>query len=45
MKLEEKQPRGKPKTRWIDQIRNYIEIGGENWEEIHENGKWKNRDS
>ena len=43
-KMERKQPRGKPKTRWIDQIRKDIEMRGENWEEIQENRNWENRD-
>ena len=29
----------------MDQIRKDIEMRGENWEEIQENRKWKNRDS
>ena len=32
-KMEEKQPRGRPRTRWLDQIRKDIELRGENWEE------------
>ena len=30
-------PRGRPRTRWIDQIRDDIENRGENWEGIQEN--------
>ena len=33
-KLEGKQPRGRPRNRWIDQVRKDIEMRGENWEEI-----------
>ena len=35
-------PRGRPRIRWIDQIRKDIEMRMENWEEILENRKWKN---
>ena len=44
-KMEEKQPRGRPRTRWIDQIRKDIEKRRENWEVIQENRKWENRDN
>ena len=43
-KMEGKPPRGRPRTRWIDQIRKDVEMRGENWEEILENRKWENRD-
>ena len=33
-KMEGKSPRGKPRTRWINQIIKAIEMRGENWEEI-----------
>ena len=36
-KMERKRPRGRPRTRWIDQIRKNIEMIGENWKEIQEN--------
>jgi hypothetical protein len=31
--MEGELPRGRHKTRWIDQIRKDIEMRGENWEE------------
>ena len=34
-----KRPRGRPRTRWIDQIRKDIEMRRENWEEIQELGE------
>ena len=37
--------RGKPRTGFIEQIRNDVEMKGENWEEIQENRKWENKDS
>jgi hypothetical protein len=40
IKMEITRPRGRPITRWIDQIRKRRE----NWEETQENRKWKNRD-
>ena len=43
-KMEGKLPRGKPQTRWTDEIRKYIQMRGENWEEIQENRKLENRD-
>ena len=43
-KMEGKRPRGRYRTRWIDQIRKDIEIRGENWEQIQENRKWENKD-
>jgi hypothetical protein len=43
--VEGKRSRGRPRTRWIDQIRKDIEMRGENWEAIQENRKWENRDS
>ena len=30
IKMEGKRPRGRPRTRWIDQIRTDIEMRGEN---------------
>ena len=36
-KIEGKQSRGRPRTRWIDQIRKDLEIRGENWKETQEN--------
>ena len=43
--MVEKRPRGRPITRWIDQIRKDIEMRGGKWEGIQENSKWENRDS
>ena len=43
--MEGKQPRGRIRTRWIDQIRKDIEKRRENWEVIQENRKWENRDN
>ena len=43
-KIEEKRYGIRARTRWIDQIRKDIEIGGENWKEVQENRKWENRD-
>ena len=37
--MEGKQPRGKPETRWMDQIRKGVEMKRENWTEIQENRK------
>ena len=34
-----KETRGRPKPRWIDQIRKDTEMRGENWEETQENRK------
>ena len=42
--MEGKQPTGRPRSRWRDQIRKDIEMRGENWEEKQENRKWENRD-
>ena len=42
IKMESKQPRGRPRCRWIDQIR--IEMREGKWEEIQENNKRDNRD-
>jgi hypothetical protein len=39
-KMEGIKPRGRSKTRWIDQIRKDIEMRGENWEVIQESRKW-----
>ena len=36
-KIEDKRTRGRHITRWINQIRNGIEIKGETWGEIQEN--------
>ena len=38
-KMEGKRPRGRSRTRWIDQIGKSIEMRGENWEEVQENSK------
>ena len=37
IKMEGKWPRGRSKTRWIDQIRKNIKMRGENWKKIQEN--------
>ena len=42
--MEGKQSRGRPRTRWIDQIRMDLEMRGESWKEIQENKKWEIRD-
>ena len=42
-KIEGKLPRGRPRTRWLDQIRKDIEMRGENWEEIQESRKLENK--
>ena len=42
--MEGKLLSGRPRIRWIDQIRKDIEKRGKNWEEIQENRKWENRD-
>ena len=38
-KMEGKRPRGRPRNRWIVQIRMDIDMRGENWEEIQEHRK------
>ena len=43
-KMERKRPRGRPRTRWIDQIRKNIAMRRENWEETQENKKMENSD-
>ena len=43
-KMEGKRPRGRSRTRWLDSIKNDIEMRGENWKEIQENMKWENRE-
>ena len=43
-KMMGKRPRGIPRTIWRDPIREYVEMRGENQEEIQDNRKWKNRD-
>ena len=42
--MEGKQPRGRPRTKWLYEIRKDIEMGEGNWEEIQENRRWENRD-
>ena len=45
-KMEGIRPRGRPRTRWIDQIKKDIEMGGANLEEIQKKYlKWENRDA
>ena len=41
--MEEKSPRGRPGTKWINQIRKDIETRREIWEEMQENREWENR--
>ena len=38
-KMQGERPRGRSRTRLIDQIRKYIEMRVENWEEIQEKRK------
>ena len=35
-KIEGKRPKERPRITWIDQIRNAMEMRGENWEEMQE---------
>ena len=37
-KVEGKQSRGRPRTRWIDQSRKDIEMRGKIWEKMQETG-------
>ena len=43
-KMERNQLRERPRIRWVDQIRKYVEMRRQKWEEIQENSKWENRD-
>jgi hypothetical protein len=40
-KIDGKRPRGRSRTRWMDQIRKDIETRRENWVEKQENRKWE----
>ena len=39
LKKERRRPKGRPRSRWIDQIRKYIEMRGDNREEMPESSK------
>ena len=41
---EGKRSKGRPRTRWLDQIREDIEDRGQTWTEIHKTKTWGERD-
>ena len=45
MKPKGKRPRGRPRTRWLDQIREDIEKRDQDWMEMQITEEWKDRNS
>ena len=43
-KTRGKRPKGRPRTRWLNQIRENIEDRGQTWTVIHTTKTWEDRD-
>jgi hypothetical protein len=44
MKLRGIRPRGRPRTRWMDQVMRDVEKGGKKWMQVKQDRKWEDRD-
>jgi hypothetical protein len=41
MKLRGKRPRGRPRTRWMDQVKSEMEKRGKKWTLVKQDGRWR----
>jgi hypothetical protein len=44
MKLTGRRPRGRPRTRWMDQIKRYMEKRGKKLMHVQQDREWEDRD-
>jgi hypothetical protein len=44
MKLMGRRPRGRPRTRWIDQAKTDMEKRGKKWTQVIKDKEWEDRD-
>jgi hypothetical protein len=43
MKLRGRRPRGRPRTRWMDQVKRDMERRGKNWTQVQKDREWEDR--
>jgi hypothetical protein len=41
MKLRGRRPRGRPRTRWMDQVKREMEKRGKKWTQVKQDGRWR----
>jgi hypothetical protein len=44
MKLRGRRPRGRPRTRWMDQVKRDMEKRGKKWTQVQQDREWEDRD-
>jgi hypothetical protein len=44
MKLRGRRPRGRPRTRWMDQVMRDVEKRGKKWTQVKQDREWEDRD-
>jgi hypothetical protein len=44
MKLRGRRPRGRPRTRWMDQVMRDVEKRGRKWTQVKQDREWEERD-
>jgi hypothetical protein len=44
MKLRGRRPRGRPRTRWRDQVMRDVEKRGKKWMQVKQDREWEDRD-
>jgi hypothetical protein len=44
MKLRGRRPRGRPRTRWMDQVMRDVEKRGKKWTQVKQDREWEARD-
>jgi hypothetical protein len=43
-KLRGRRPRGRQRTRWMDQVKRDMEKGGKKWTQVQQDREWEDRD-
>jgi hypothetical protein len=44
MKLRGRRPRGRPRTRWMDQVKRDMKKRGKKWTQVKGNRKWEDKE-
>jgi hypothetical protein len=44
MKLRGRRPRGRPRTRWTDQVMRDVKKRGKKWTQVKQDREWEDRD-
>jgi hypothetical protein len=45
MKLRVRRPRGRPRTRWMDEVKREMEKRGKEWMQVIQDREWEDRDT